>query len=86
MGKKKYPIKNTLDNVQTGKETFSCLPDTSVGQLKAKIGAKFQVIEAKVLKIIFHISERKKLGIHKKHYCEYCRGIIYKIMKKNIKT
>ena len=27
----------------TGKETFSCLPDTSVGQLKDKIGSKFQV-------------------------------------------
>ena len=31
-------------NLSTGKETFSCLPDTSVGQLKGKIGAKFQVI------------------------------------------
>ena len=28
---------------ESGKETFSCLPDTSVGQLKAKIGAEFQV-------------------------------------------
>jgi len=28
---------------ESGKETFSCLPDTSVGQLKGKIGAKFQV-------------------------------------------
>jgi len=28
---------------ESGKETFSCLPDTSVGQLKGKIGARFQV-------------------------------------------
>jgi len=28
---------------ESGKETFSCLPDTSVGQLKDKIGSKFQV-------------------------------------------
>lgn len=28
---------------ESGKETFSCLPDTSVGQLKGQIGARFQV-------------------------------------------
>ena len=37
-------LNKTYDNVPTGKETFSCLPDTSVGQLKGKIGARFQVI------------------------------------------
>ena len=36
----------------TGKETFSCLPDTSVGQLKDKIGSKFQVTPW--WKLIFH--------------------------------
>ena len=44
-GGKKNPTKlMSIVHVSTGKETFSCLPDTSVGQLKGKIGARFQVI------------------------------------------
>ena len=51
-GGKKYEIQRVERNTQnkthvndsTGKETFSCMPDTSVGQLKGKIGAKFQVV------------------------------------------